>query len=428
MPEQKNSSLEKFYNDIATRMIEDCSLCGTCMDVCPIFPMTELKDANIMESVVDFLKDGTYSEEVYLKAYSCAGCGYCSDCCPQDLDPMLIHEALKVKLIHHGIDPPEGFEYVAPGQKFNIHRILSALQTKPSERRWLEHIPPNPEKVENVVFLGCFGTALPHSIYALLDTLEGIGLEFVTLSGGELCCGTTLCPGAGRAKESEEKARELVNGLKAFSPKRIILTCTGCFRQLTELFPAFIDLEFEVIYYTQVLEENLEKLKFVKPLNKTITIHESCTTRRINISDSVMKILGAIPGIKIVNNDDQDKQAYCCGGVANTTYPPMAQKLGQALLEEIMGINADYITMTCPFCRLTFYPYARQHSLNISDIATLINESMGGRAYEDKLEEYWQCEKVEEIIEKSRENFEANGYREEEMRKILPMLFPFAAP
>jgi hypothetical protein len=104
----------------------------------------------------------------------------------------------------------------------------------------------------------------------------------------------------------------------------------------------------------------------------------------------------------------------------------MAQKLGQGLLKQLMGIKADCITMACPFCRLTFYPYARQHSLIIKDIATLINESIGGREYEDKLEGYWKCDRVEDIIVKSKENFEANGYREEEMRNVLPMLFPFA--
>jgi hypothetical protein len=42
------------------------------------------------------------------------------------------------------------------------------------------------------------------------------------------------------------------------------------------------------------------------------------------------------------------------------------------------------------------------------------------------LEEYWRCESVEEIIEKSRENFQANGFTEEEMRKILPLVFTLA--
>jgi Fe-S oxidoreductase len=424
----KYSSLEENYKAVISKAIETCTFCGTCVDNCPIFPLTPIKDEEIMQKVVDFLKGGAFSEDVYMKAYSCAGCGYCSDCCPQGLDPLLIHEALKVELIKRGLKPPEAFNFVTPGQKFNIFGILSALQTKPPERRWLMRMPSQPERTENVVFLGCFTPALPHYIFALLDILEGMGVDFITLAGGELCCGTTLCPGAGKAKEAEEKARELLTSIKAFSPKRLILTCTGCFRQITESLPSFLELDFEVKYYTQFLSENLEKIKFTEPLDKTVTLHGSCMGRRTNISDSARKILEAIPGLTLVENRNAEKQALCCGGVANTSYPQMAQKLGQTLAEEIIKTKADYIVTTCPFCRLTFYPYARQYSFNVKDITTLINVSMGGREYEDKLDKYWRCDSVEELIKKSREYFEANGYTVEEMRKILPLLFPVSVP
>ena len=426
MSKQKYFSLEQNYNDVISRAVEECILCGECVNHCLTYPLSPLKDKapeDMMQEMIDFLKDGTFTEDVYLKAFGCAGCGYCSDSCPQEIDPLLLHEATKIELLRQGKEAPEVMNFVLPGQKMNLYEILSSLQMKPDEARWLKKPPANPQKTENLIFLGCSPVALPDKIFHFLDILERVGIDFVALSGGELCCGTSFCPAAGKVKESEEMARELIDSIKAFSPEKVILFCNGCYRQFTEFFPSFLDMDLEVQHYTQFFLDNLEKLKFTKPLDKKVYMYESCMTRRTQLTDSAKKLLEAIPGVELVDPKLGEDQFLCCGGIANMTNPPLGQQLGNIMVEEILKIKADYIANTCSFCRLTFYPYEKQHSFEVKDIATLVDEAMGGKEYEDKLKTYWGCKSVDEIIEKSRENFEANGYKVEEMRHVVPMLF-----
>ncbi len=310
------------------------------------------------------------------------------------------------------------------GEIASFGQTLSALQIKPSEMRWLTRAPSRPEKTENVVFTGCNLPQFPHTVFAFLDILERIGVDFVALSGGELCCGFPLFPAYGKVRESEKKARELVASLKAFSPKKVILPCAGCYHQINELYPKFLNLDFEVQFYSQFLIEHLDKINFAKPLGKTVVFHDSCMSRRAGVNESVRKLLESVPDLKVVKSS-----TICCGGTPQLTFPQITRQLAhpfvEALAGEIKNNGADYLVNLCQICRMTSYPSIGRYSFGLKDVPNLINESMGGREYEDRWEKYGRCESVDEIIGKSRENFEANGLTEEEVRKVVSRFYPF---
>lgn len=424
MSEPKYTSLEEYYNDIACQAVEECTLCGECVRNCPVFPLTPVKEQapeKIMEKVINFLKDGVFSEEVFYKAFSCASCGTCTGSCPRGINPLLVFEAARIRLANQGKLPDAVHSM---GEIASVGRTLSALQIKPSQARWLTRVPSRPEKTETVVFTGCNLPQFPHTVFAFLDILERMAVDYIALSGGELCCGFPLFPAYGKVRESEERARKLVASLEAFSPKRVILICAGCYNQMNELYPRFLDLDFDVQFYSRFLIDNLDEIKFTRPLEKTVLFHDSCMSRRAGVNDSVRRLLESVPGLKVIKAQD-----ICCGGTPQLTAPEITQKLAplfvEGLAEQTIKTGADYLVNLCQVCRMTFYPTIGKYSFGLKDVPSLINESMGGREYEDRWEEYGRCGSVDEVMEKSRENFEANGIAEKEVRKTVTHFYSF---
>jgi len=283
--------------------------------------------------------------------------------------------------------------------------------------------------VENVVFLGCTLLAFPHTVFALLDILERTGIEFVALGGGKLCCGFPYGPAAGQVQEAERRARELVASLNAFSPKKVILTCAGCYRMFTELFtelyPQFLNLDFEVQYYAQFLYEKINNIYPNRSPRKKVILHDSCMSQRTNVNEWELKLLSKIPYLEIIKGRD-----ICCGGTPRLTFPQVAKKIGDnfrdTLGREAMEAKADYLVNICQLCRMAIYPYMNEFSFFLKDPPSLINESMRGKEYQNKWESYWKCKNIDEMIEKSRENFEENGLTEAEVRRVLSFVFTFS--
>ena len=154
MASKKYSSMEDYYNNIVSQSVDRCTYCGECIRNCPLLPQSPVKDKapeEVIRKIIEFLKEGIISEEVYQKVFRCASCGTCSESCPEGIDILPVFEAAKIKLAKQG-KVPDAVNFVMG--IFGMWSVLSAIQTKSSEVRWLSSAPSRPRRTENVVFLG----------------------------------------------------------------------------------------------------------------------------------------------------------------------------------------------------------------------------------------------------------------------------------
>jgi len=399
----------------------ECITCGQCLESCPIFPFMKFKDLGpviLMERVNEALAGGKYSEEAYETIYSCMACGLCASQCPVGVStPLLMHLA-RIELGKNGYKAPELFESITPRVPYNLVQVLGGLQMKPSMARWYYRAPKDAPQVDVVLFLGCYILSMPNVVFTLLDILEKMEVSFVALGSNDLCCGLGYFL-IGDLDTAGSMAGELLANIMAFKPKHVLFECGGCYSQYAFIAPKFMDVPFKPEHLSQFLFNNLDKLKFTKEVNKTVTYHDSCGLGRgANEYDAPRRLLSAIPGVTLVEMKHHHEDASCCGGLINFSRTEVTLDYRKARLKEAIDTGADILAVTCPLCHLAFTGLDKNHRLKVVHDIVLLGEAMG-ISYEDKIKTYAYGGDVDRIVSEGEENLRANNLESVQVKSML---------
>lgn len=418
----------KYTDQIAqekSKFVEKCKACGKCLEQCRIRPFTGYGDGDpekLRQTQIDFLKGGDFSQTIYDMAFSCICCHYCSQVCEEGLDPSFLGIITRIELVNRGQSAPPPYSFALPGEHFNYFSILSALLFNPSQTRWLSRVPDSPEHADVVYFPGCGLHVSPDRMFASLDVLDRMGLNHVALGGIDHCCGIPYMV-AGQGAECGERRDMLVDSISAFTPETAVLICPGCTMRLAGRFTPLSELPFRPVHLTTFLAENLDRLKFEKSIDKTVAIHDPCKLGRgLGEFEGARKVLGAIPGLRIVEMEHFGKDTLCCSGSASMSTPQAAKELGLVVMEEARAAGADLLVDMCIGCNRAFSGLAKDYPFETVSFVTLVGRAMGIN-YEDKLSQYMEWRDVDRVIEDARANIEASSYSEQEIRTFLEMFF-----
>ena len=417
------STLAGFFDYQGRQFAEKCTRCGLCLDVCPVFPLMKaarLGSKAVIEKLTQLLTGGDPSDEVYELVFTCnRGCGLCAKACPEGLVPdylALIPAA--AKLAEHGLKPPHVTYQLMPGHHCNSPNFLSALQVKPSEVRWMKKPPPDPKPADTVLFTGCAPAATPHVLMETIDILDSMGLDFVTLAGGDLCCGMAAMLW-GDLQAAQRLGQELVSAIAAFKPKRTLFLCGACHITCVGTWPLFTSVPFQSLEIVQFLLDNLGRIPFRNKVNKVVTVHDSCQVARIGASDLPRRLLQAIPGVTLVEMAHSHADALCCGGYTNTVHPEMSESMRRAPMDEARATRANVMATICGRCQQSFAPFESQYPFQVRSLISLLAESVGVQR-DDRFKRYAQLANVSDIINEAREYIDASDFTSDEVEKVLP--------
>jgi heterodisulfide reductase subunit D len=380
--------------------IDACTRCGECLNSCPVYAEREdegLNPRGKIQNLKRFIR-GQYglwarifgpkklNEEDIIalseKIFRCTLCGACDVACPVVINPKDLSIAIREIMVEMGHYPK-----AAENLKKNLlsdHNI--SADDNEDRAEWVEDLGEIPEhgfqkdRAEVVYFVGCVSSffpmvqKIPQNFVQIMD--KG-GVDFTILGEGEWCCGFPLI-GAGMSRELEKLKVHNLDEIKEVGAKSVVFSCPSCYRTWKELY----DTNVELLHSSHLLERLIKEKKIpLKELNLTVTYHDPCDLgRNSGVYEPPREVLRMIPGVKLVELENNREKTVCCGGGGNVEMvdPELSAGIAQKKIDEIQNTGADIIVTSCQQCVRTISTRARKQGikLKVMDLTEIVMMAM----------------------------------------------------
>lgn len=403
--------------------IEMCLRCSSCKwidpmwakskrynKICPIssrFHYDSFSCQGLMDISLAILNEEIgFNQTLADIVYHCTLCGACDVMCKRTLETerLLVIEELRKGLAERGLAPKTPVSRLS---KFigQCHNAYGAPEAK--RFSWLDGKRRSGLKssAKTAYFVGCTSSYKhPEIARATVDLLQAAKVDFVVLEPDEWCCGNPLLR-TGQVKQAESVMNHHLEAIRARGIETMITSCAECYHMWKVDYPRQHDkkdLGYRVLHVTELLADRLKEgaLKFTKPVDMTVTYHDSCRLGRLSephepwsgerlaygkleppktwrrgtkgVYAAPRAVLAAVPGIKLQEMERVRENTFCCGAGAAVKWinRDFALETGLERLTEASDTGAQALVSACPFCKWNFQDAASKKGspLEILDI------------------------------------------------------------
>jgi Fe-S oxidoreductase len=317
--------------------------------------------------------------------FSCAACGNCVEHCvfPGFKDDLLnAFTAGREELVNRGSVPGTVGEYLKA-----IHAFGNPYNLPEADRgKWAEGLDVEPYAgQEYLFFVGCPGSyddrgrAMARAVAGLLLNW---GVDFGILGEAERCDGNEVRV-LGEAGLFEQLARQNIEQFEAAGVRKVITLSPHGYHAIKNQYPK-LGGSFETLHYPQLLAELVAKRE-LGPGNGplSVTFHDPCYLGRHNKDYLTPRaVLGALPGVELVEMDRSMVDALCCGGGGGNFFTDVLgggpDSSSRVRVREAAETGAEVLAVACPKCARMFEDAILAEDLagqlRVMDLAEIVEE------------------------------------------------------
>jgi len=400
-------SFEAALGERVDQMLDACTRCGKCVEVCPSVKPAGIADAppeDIISGVLDIVRTGRGPEASRQWAASCILSGECITACDEGVNPRFLLAMARVAVARVENELPERRRQGVEKYR-DMGRDVTVLSRLQLDSEVLERLGQKSASVATpaeapdfVFYTGCNVLKTPHIALLALDIMDAIGTTYQVMGGPSHCCGVMQLR-QGDVEMSGRMGENSIDKLSRSKSGQVISWCPSCYVQFTETTLPTVERQrgsrpFEMTPFIRFLDGRLPQLKphLRRPIDMKVALH-----RHPGISgavDAAVEILKAIPGIELVDlkQPSVGLQSFSLG-----VLPGYKRELQLRELEVARDAGIDALVTVYHSEHRELCAHERDWPFRIVNILELVGESMG-LAREDRYKQLKMLQDADQII------------------------------
>lgn len=413
-------------------VLENCTNCGRCFEVCPMpapAGLTEKNAADVVGGVLDILRGGNGTPEAERWAQVCSGSGHCIPACPESVNPRFMLAMTRIAIQRRNTVEEQhkngsaGFAKMGRGVRVLSRMQLPAEVLKGFRSAAVNKAEPAETPPDVVFYTGCNVLRTPHMVLLSLDILDALDVSYRVMGGPGDCCGVIQFR-TGDAEASGRIAYGTTDRFAATGAAKVLAWCPTCTIQLNEnvlpgrklnqdgrtAAPAY-ELQALVVY----LASQLDKLRPLMriPVNKRVGLHEHPGVP--GVCESAIKLLEAIPGLEYVELE-QPQAGYMCNTLQ--PLPAFKREVHRTILEAAAAAKVDALAGVYHACHRELCSHETDWPFEVVNFLELIGESMGIQR-EDTFKRLKKMQDADAILADVMDLVAQHGLDLDEVRSVI---------